>query len=258
MGRRCPKRGSIVLLGDSERDARRRPAARIRRPRVYAHEQSNPASESGVVGEHSPEDVGGSARFEVGHLLLRIVGAASEDDGGGGDERAGRRAERALRAPVRSRRCSCAKGGRSTYRARRSTPRPVVGRHPHVGVQVEALQVRLPRPARHHGRCVARIAEPPHLRPRARAQRHPPLDRRPDDPRQHGGRVRESIRRPRRVVGRLARAALPMPKDGYAGSGLRRLAGAPARAPARGRAMDRPPRHSVVTGPRCVDTCPAL
>ena len=30
--------------------------------------------------------------------------------------------------------------------------------------------------------CVARVAEPPHPRPRALAQRHPPLHRGPDDP----------------------------------------------------------------------------
>jgi len=60
-------------------------------------------------------------------------------------------------------------------------PRPIVRRHPHVGMQVEPFQVRLPRPARRHGRRVARIAEPPHPRPRARAQHHPALHRGPDD-----------------------------------------------------------------------------
>ena len=65
-------------------------------------------------------------------------------------------------------------------------PRAVVGRHPHVGVQVEALQVRLPRPARRHGFRFRLLAEPPHPHPRARAQRHPPLDRGPDDPGQQG------------------------------------------------------------------------
>jgi len=49
--------------------------------------------------------------------------------------------------------------------------RPVVRRHPHVGVQIEALEMRLPRPARRHGLRVARVAEPPHSRPRTRAQR---------------------------------------------------------------------------------------
>ena len=95
------------------------------------------------------------------------------------------------------------KGRTQDVSAQTLHPRPIVRRHPHVRVQVEPVQVRLPRPARGHNRRVARITEPPHPRPRAGAQRHPPLDRSPDDPRQHGGLVREGIRRPRRVVAGL-------------------------------------------------------
>src|SRR5436190_24153840 len=54
---------------------------------------------------------------------------------------------------------------------------------------------RLPRLPRGYGRRVARLAEPPHPRPRSRAQRHPPLHRGPDDPRHYGGLIREGIRR---------------------------------------------------------------
>jgi hypothetical protein len=78
-------------------------------------------------------------------------------------------------------------------------------------VQIEAVEVRLPRPARRHGRRVALVAEPPHPRPRARAQRHPPLHRRPNDPRQQRGLLGEPIRRPRRVVAGLQAAAHQQP-----------------------------------------------
>jgi transposase len=90
---------------------------------------------------------------------------------------------------------------------RRREPRPCFGELLHI----EAVQVRLPRPARGHGRRVARIAEPPHPRPRALAQRHSPLHRRPHDPRQHRGLLRESIRRPRRGVAGLQPVAHQQP-----------------------------------------------
>jgi len=75
----------------------------------------------------------------------------------------------------------------------------------------ESVQVGLPRPARGYGRRVARIAESPHPRPRARAQRHPPLHRGSDHPRHYGGLVREWICRPRRVVAGLQAPAHQQP-----------------------------------------------
>jgi hypothetical protein len=52
-------------------------------------------------------------------------------------------------------------------------------------VQVEAVQVRLPWPARQHALRVGLVPDPPHPPPGARPQRHPPLHR---ENRPHQGR----------------------------------------------------------------------
>ena len=71
--------------------------------------------------------------------------------------------------------------------------------------RLEALGLSLTRSARGHALEIQVQPEAPHPRPRARAQRHPTLDGGADDPRQHGGLVRELIRRPRRAVAGLER-----------------------------------------------------
>lgn len=62
---------------------------------------------------------------------------------------------------------SWASGGRSRYRQRRSRPArsqagAVAGRHPDVGVQIEAVQLWLARPAGAHGQRAGGLPQPPH------------------------------------------------------------------------------------------------
>ncbi len=59
---------------------------------------------------------------------------------------------------------------------RQHEPCAVVGRHPHVGVQIEALQVGLTRASGRHGLDIRLLPDAPRPRPGARAQRHAPLD----------------------------------------------------------------------------------
>jgi hypothetical protein len=56
------------------------------------------------------------------------------------------------------------KGRTQDIAAQTLQPRPIVRWHPHVGVQIEALEMRLPGPARRHGLRVARVTEPPQPR----------------------------------------------------------------------------------------------
>jgi hypothetical protein len=100
------------------------------------------------------------------------------------------------------------------------TPRPrVVGRHPHIGVQIEPFQMGLTRPPRGHGLEIHVAPESPHPRPRARAQRHPPLDRSADDPGQCGGLLGEPILQLRRVAAGFQAPAHEEPPDPVADRG---------------------------------------
>ena len=65
-------------------------------------------------------------------------------------------------------------------------PGPIVGRHPHISVQIEALQVRLTGTSRRRGLDIRLPPESAYRSPGMRAQRHPPLDRGAHDPGQQG------------------------------------------------------------------------
>ena len=84
--------------------------------------------------------------------------------------------------------------------------RRVVGAHPHVGVQIEALDVRLACPPGIN--CGgAQIPEPAHPCPGPRAQGHAPLDRGARDPGQRRGRLGERVVGPGPLVLWLQAAA---------------------------------------------------
>ena len=122
-------------------------------------------------------------------------------------------------------------------------PRPIVRRHPHVGVQVEPVQVRLPRPARRHGSpCRARrraaAPAPPRVGPAPRA----PAPRPRRSPPARGTRPRAdppapSRRRPAPGRGAPAAAAPGGGSSPAPPRPRRRSAPAPDETPARPRAL---------------------
>jgi hypothetical protein len=95
-------------------------------------------------------------------------------------------------------------------------PGAVIGRHPHVGVEIGPVQLGLPRPWRPHGLRVGLLPEAPHAPASARAQRHAPLDRGADDPRQQRSVLGEPIHRPGRVVLGFQAPAPQQPPDAVA------------------------------------------
>jgi hypothetical protein len=117
--------------------------------------------------------------------------------------------------------------------------------------QVEPFQVRLPRPARRHGRRVALVAEPPHPCPRAGVQRHPPLD-----PVADGRERRRDLgvaRRRRRMKRQLAPGAVAEHPVQHEGVNVQVCVQAAARALHHGDAAGASARHAARTGAARID-----
>ena len=118
-------------------------------------------------------------------------------------------------------------------------PSAIVRRHPHVGVQVEALQVRLPRPARRHGSpCRARRRAAAPAPPRGGPAPPAPAPRPRRSPPARGTRPRAdppapSRRRPAPGRGAPAAAALAGGSSPARPRPRRRSAPAPGETPAR-------------------------